>query len=129
MLQQIDRLAWAKDRPNKPGDVDESEWEQLIRDELAAIDPTLLARPRPGGGAPTVRGCAGPASCSRRRRSWMPMPGPPRAGAGSACSTCAPARPARSRHPESSRTAPTCRRSIDDVIARALALTRRPAGG
>ena len=46
-LQQIDRLAWAKNRPNKPGVVDESEWEQLIRDELLAIDPALL-RPRHG---------------------------------------------------------------------------------
>jgi exodeoxyribonuclease V alpha subunit len=46
VLQHIDRLAWAKNRPNKPGVVDESEWEQLIRDELRAIDPDLLrARP------------------------------------------------------------------------------------
>ncbi|WP_457100683.1 AAA family ATPase [Microbacterium sp. P5_E9] len=46
ILQHIDRLAWAKNRPNKPGVVDESEWEQLIRDELRAIDPDLL-RTRP----------------------------------------------------------------------------------
>ena len=46
VLQHIDRLAWAKNRPNKPGVVDESDWEQLIRDELRAIDPNLLrARP------------------------------------------------------------------------------------
>src|SRR5690606_5272963 len=51
-LHQIDRLAWAKGRPNKPGDLDEPAWQQLITDELAAIDPTLLHRrdsvtPRP----------------------------------------------------------------------------------
>nr|WP_100813971.1 AAA family ATPase [Microbacterium lacus] len=40
--QQIDRLAWATRRPNKPTRVDEDEWEHLIRDEVAAIDPTLL---------------------------------------------------------------------------------------
>ncbi|WP_300591637.1 AAA family ATPase [Microbacterium sp.] len=46
VLQQIDRLAWAKNRPNKPGVVDEEEWELLIRDELRAVDPALLiARP------------------------------------------------------------------------------------
>lgn len=42
VLQQIDRLAWAKNRPNKPGVVDETEWEQLVRDEIHAIDPSLL---------------------------------------------------------------------------------------
>lgn len=44
--QHIDRLAWAKNRPNKPGMVEESEWTQLIRDELRAIDADILgARP------------------------------------------------------------------------------------
>lgn len=42
VLQHIDRLAWAKNRPNKPGVVDEEEWEQLVRDELRAIEPALL---------------------------------------------------------------------------------------
>ncbi|GAA1969013.1 hypothetical protein GCM10009776_35130 [Microbacterium deminutum] len=42
VLQHIDRLSWAKNRPNKPGVIDESEWEQLIADELLAVDPTLL---------------------------------------------------------------------------------------
>ncbi|WP_345752578.1 AAA family ATPase [Microbacterium rhizophilus] len=51
VLQHLDRLAWAKNRPNKPGVVDESEWEQLIRDELRGIDAGVLrersaARPR-----------------------------------------------------------------------------------
>lgn len=41
-LHRIDRLAWSKARPNKPGEVDERAWEQLIRDELKAIDPKLL---------------------------------------------------------------------------------------
>lgn len=41
-LHRIDRLAWARARPNKPGDVDEAAWEQLIADELAAIDPAIV---------------------------------------------------------------------------------------
>ncbi|MFB8146650.1 AAA family ATPase [Microbacterium sp. NPDC056003] len=41
-LHRIDRLAWAKARPNKPGKVDEAAWEQLIADELVAIDSTIL---------------------------------------------------------------------------------------
>jgi len=40
-LQQIDRLAWAKGRPNKPRDLDEGAWEQLVAEELAAIDPSI----------------------------------------------------------------------------------------
>ena len=42
-LRQIDRLAWAKARPNKPNNIDETAWEQLIGDELAAIDPAILS--------------------------------------------------------------------------------------
>lgn len=42
VLQQVDRLAWAKSRPNRPDVVDESEWEQLIRGELLAVDPAIL---------------------------------------------------------------------------------------
>jgi hypothetical protein len=45
-LHHIDRLAWAKARPNKPGDIDETSWGHLITDELHTIDPTL-ANPRP----------------------------------------------------------------------------------
>lgn len=41
-LHRIDRLAWAKARPNKPGEVDETSWEQLIAGELVAIDSALL---------------------------------------------------------------------------------------
>lgn len=43
VLQQIDRRAWAVSRPNKPGDLDEAWWEARVRDEIAAIDPGLLA--------------------------------------------------------------------------------------
>ncbi|WP_109210232.1 MULTISPECIES: AAA family ATPase [Microbacterium] len=41
VLQQIDRLAWAVSRPNKPADLDEASWETRVRDEIAAIDPNL----------------------------------------------------------------------------------------
>ncbi|WP_243076412.1 AAA family ATPase [Microbacterium sp. SS28] len=42
VLQQVDRLAWSKSRPNKPDVVDEYEWEQLVRAELIAIDHGML---------------------------------------------------------------------------------------
>ncbi|WP_454132212.1 AAA family ATPase [Microbacterium lacticum] len=42
VLQQLDRRAWAVARPNKPADLDELSWEETVRDELAAIDPSLL---------------------------------------------------------------------------------------
>lgn len=41
VLQQIDRRAWAVSRPNKPADVNEASWEARVRDEIAAIDPSL----------------------------------------------------------------------------------------
>lgn len=41
-LHRIDRMAWAKARPNKPGEVDEAAWEHLIADELTAIDPEIF---------------------------------------------------------------------------------------
>lgn len=41
-LHRIDRLAWAKARPNRPGEVDEVAWEHLIIAELSAIDGTIL---------------------------------------------------------------------------------------
>ncbi|MGN6221670.1 MAG: AAA family ATPase [Microbacterium sp.] len=47
VIQQIDRRAWATDRPNKPNDVDEAAWENLIRDEVRAIDDHLLDWRRP----------------------------------------------------------------------------------
>ncbi|WP_417564154.1 AAA family ATPase [Microbacterium sp.] len=47
VLQQIDRLAWAKSRPNKPGEINELEWEQLIADELRHVDPHIVALRRP----------------------------------------------------------------------------------
>ena len=42
VLLSIDRLAWAKDRPNKPRNLDEDEWQQKVLDELTAIDPRIL---------------------------------------------------------------------------------------
>lgn len=41
VLQQIDRRAWAVSRPNKPADLHEASWEARVRDEIAAIDPSL----------------------------------------------------------------------------------------
>ncbi|WP_251454122.1 AAA family ATPase [Microbacterium sp. Marseille-Q6648] len=43
VLQQLDRRAWAQGRPGKPKDLREDRWELMIRDELATIDPALLA--------------------------------------------------------------------------------------
>jgi nucleoside-triphosphatase THEP1 len=43
VLQQIDRRAWALSRPNKPTDLDEASWEARVRDEIAAIAPSLIA--------------------------------------------------------------------------------------
>nr|WP_287269354.1 AAA family ATPase [Microbacterium sp.] len=42
-LQQIDRRAWAVARPNKPADIDEESWRATVRDEIAAVDPNLIA--------------------------------------------------------------------------------------
>ncbi|WP_457099338.1 AAA family ATPase [Microbacterium sp. P5_E9] len=47
ILQQIDRRAWALSRPNKPADLDEHEWENLVRHEIAEIDPALLLPRQP----------------------------------------------------------------------------------
>ncbi|WP_439593073.1 AAA family ATPase [Microbacterium sp.] len=49
VLRQIDRRAWATSRPNKPGTVNEDEWEDAVRAELAQIDRALVHRaaPRP----------------------------------------------------------------------------------
>ncbi len=43
VLQQVDRRAWAVARPNKPADLEEMAWESRVRDEIAAIDPSLIA--------------------------------------------------------------------------------------
>ncbi|WP_424711978.1 AAA family ATPase [Microbacterium sp. SLBN-111] len=45
VLQAIDRWAWAQGRPNKPGQVDEDSWGQMVAEEIAAIDSRLV-RPR-----------------------------------------------------------------------------------
>lgn len=46
-LHHIDERAWAIGRPNKPGRLDEDTWTERVRDELAAIDPTLQCRRPP----------------------------------------------------------------------------------
>ncbi|WP_369964033.1 AAA family ATPase [Leifsonia sp. EB34] len=53
VLNQIDRWAWAAGRPNKPSDLHEDDWAQLIREELAAADPAL-PRERSPIDAPSV---------------------------------------------------------------------------
>lgn len=52
-LHHIDERAWAVGRPNKPGRLDEDAWSERVRDELVAIDSTLLCR-RPSTLAPGV---------------------------------------------------------------------------
>lgn len=46
-LLAIDRWAWAHNRPNKPGDVDEGQWEELVISELRNIDPQVTTSRRP----------------------------------------------------------------------------------
>lgn len=46
VLQRIDRYAWATHRPDRPQNVDEDEWEGLVRDELCRLDPAIFD-PRP----------------------------------------------------------------------------------
>ncbi|WP_285115468.1 AAA family ATPase [Leifsonia sp. fls2-241-R2A-40a] len=41
VLNQIDRWAWAAGRPNKPGNLDEDDWTELIRQEMRSADPTI----------------------------------------------------------------------------------------
>lgn len=53
VLHQIDRRAWAVERPNKPIDLDETSWEAQIRDEIAAIDPVLIVPRAPMPVPPT----------------------------------------------------------------------------
>ena len=45
VLNQIDRWAWATNRPNKPHDLDEDGWAAIIRDEIHAAGPSMTARP------------------------------------------------------------------------------------
>ncbi|WP_417374432.1 AAA family ATPase [Glutamicibacter protophormiae] len=42
VLQQIDRWAWAAGRPDKPDTIDETSWEQVLRDEIHALDAHAL---------------------------------------------------------------------------------------
>jgi len=46
VLQRIDRYVWATGRLDKPHDLDEAAWVDLVRDELTGLDPDVLnARP------------------------------------------------------------------------------------
>lgn len=41
VLNQIDRWAWAANRPNRPGHLDEDDWTAFVRHELLVADPRL----------------------------------------------------------------------------------------
>lgn len=41
VLSQIDHWAWAVGRPNKPGELNEDDWAELVREELNTTDPTI----------------------------------------------------------------------------------------
>lgn len=41
VLNQIDRWAWAAGRPDKPGQLNEDDWAEVVRDELTNADPRL----------------------------------------------------------------------------------------
>ncbi len=41
VLNQIDRWAWATGRPNKPSNLNEDDWAELIQQELLTADPAL----------------------------------------------------------------------------------------
>jgi hypothetical protein len=47
VLTAIDRWAWAHQRPNKPGHVDEDDWLDTVRREIADVDPALVTGDRP----------------------------------------------------------------------------------
>lgn len=42
VLMAIDRWSWAHQRPDKPGHVDEDEWLDAVRREIADIDPAIV---------------------------------------------------------------------------------------
>lgn len=42
VLRRIDRYAWAADRPDKPGELDEAGWTRLVQEELENLDPGLF---------------------------------------------------------------------------------------
>lgn len=53
-LKHIDALARALGRPGKPTDLDEGEWEERVRAELADIDPILFWQRSPARLEPTA---------------------------------------------------------------------------
>jgi exodeoxyribonuclease V alpha subunit len=46
-LAWIDRWAWAQGRPGKPTEVDEDQWEGLVRDEITTLDASATRRKEP----------------------------------------------------------------------------------
>lgn len=52
-LRHIDALAWAQGRPGKPTHLDEDEWEERVRTELADIDLLILWHRSPARLEPT----------------------------------------------------------------------------
>ncbi len=52
-LRYIDSLAWAQGRPGKPTQLDEDDWEERVRSELAELDPLLLWKRRAARLEPT----------------------------------------------------------------------------
>lgn len=46
-LAWIDRWAWAQGRPGKPTEVDEDQWERLVRGEITALDKSATIRKEP----------------------------------------------------------------------------------
>lgn len=46
-LAWIDRWAWAHGRPDKPASVDETQWADLIREEVAALDKSATEHRQP----------------------------------------------------------------------------------
>ena len=43
VLTAIDRWAWAHQRPDKPGHIDEDQWLDTVRREIADIDPAVVS--------------------------------------------------------------------------------------
>jgi exodeoxyribonuclease V alpha subunit len=54
LIESWDRRAWALDRAQKPGDLDETEWRDQVCRELAAVDPAVLTPRAPAPVAPVT---------------------------------------------------------------------------
>lgn len=58
LIESWDRRAWAMDRAQKPADLDEDQWRDQVRREIADIDPALVTRRDPAPDGPAHRGPA-----------------------------------------------------------------------